>query len=467
MNLNPIRRARVDARGLLRCALGAVVICAIAVHPAPAKTTNWTGATNMLWTEPANWDNGVPVSGDTANILGTSGSEFDVDLNGSQDISNIALTTTFTNFAGGTLDQNKNTAAAFTATDTDFDASAEFTDPGNLNWTRVTRPDRDANWQPGNGAQIFLNNVSNGSGGFYQINNMNSSLGVGHDITSNASQISNFSYRNNPNAGDTGSLVLENGSLWQTSSSWITGEGTGVFTLSIDNSTLQFGSNTAAPQFAANTVLEADNATINLPLNSAKYFDVRLTDPANWDGVGLTVSMTGISNAVGEIEVLSRDVGPFEDGFTILDGNFSFDRLELGNRFNSIFLRDDHDNSTDNLLPEAIYVRELVVADRIGDSGGEGLDLRGRNIYYETLIGDLSEWNVFDSVGGGEILQVGPRPIPEPSSGLLLMLGSLALMKSSSARTKRADEQAEKSNSKENLLSWQKFRRAGRCRGNG
>jgi hypothetical protein len=70
---------------------------------------------------------------------------------------------------------------------------------------------------------------------------------------------------------------------------------------------------------------------------------------------------------------------------------------------------------------------------------GQGLDLAGLNLYYETLTGDIGDLNVWDSVGGGSLLQVTsflhpPVPAPEPSSLLLAGCGILALVRCRSRR---------------------------------
>jgi hypothetical protein len=86
-------------------------------------------------------------------------------------------------------------------------------------------------------------------------------------------------------------------------------------------------------------------------------------------------------------------------------------------------LFDDHDNYLGSSTTEAIYVRELVVVDRIGDTPSEGLDLQGINLYYETLIGDIDDLNWFNSVGNGSVQQVTEPVIPEPSTSLLVLCG--------------------------------------------
>ena len=41
--------------------------------PAAAQTYTWTGGDAGLWSDPDNWDNGVPASGDGVTLVGPLG----------------------------------------------------------------------------------------------------------------------------------------------------------------------------------------------------------------------------------------------------------------------------------------------------------------------------------------------------------------------------------------------------------
>jgi hypothetical protein len=132
------------------------------------------------------------------------------------------------------------------------------------------------------------------------------------------------------------------------------------------------------------------------------------TDLSEMNNLGL-VFEGGVSAGVGTFEVAGKDIGAVMSGF---NENFSLDELILGDTdIGQIQLVDWRDNTTGT---EALYVKDVVL-----DSGSY-LDLNGINLYYQTFtdLGGTIDLN------GGELIAV-----PEPTTVLLLISGSLLLKK--------------------------------------
>lgn len=111
------------------------------------------------------------------------------------------------------------------------------------------------------------------------------------------------------------------------------------------------------------------------------------------------------------IEAGGLDIGPANSGFNL---NFGLGMLVVGegDRPAWIQLIDDFDNRTEDALPEALYVDELVLG------AGSILDLNGLNLYYRSFT-DLGGTVL---LGGGQMTQV----IPEPTAAALLLIGAMA-----------------------------------------
>ena len=117
------------------------------------------------------------------------------------------------------------------------------------------------------------------------------------------------------------------------------------------------------------------------------------------------------------LEVAGKDIGPDVNGLT---DNFALEGLTLGDPNNSnlvkVQLIDTYDNQDDGQT-ECIYVENLAM------HTGATLDLNGLTLYYlndESPDAYLADGGVFDSAGGGALVQ-----IPEPATLALLTLDAL------------------------------------------
>ncbi len=142
----------------------------------------------------------------------------------------------------------------------------------------------------------------------------------------------------------------------------------------------------------------------------AAYFGNMSTDPAALSGLENTTLLFDIgSTDLCPFEASGADLGPILDGFT---GNFALDKLQIGGTFFSgLGLVDEFDNQPGSALPEAVYVKTLIVGP------GSYLDLGGLNLYCLNLVNN----GTILSSGGGQLTVV-----PEP--GALLGLAGWALL---------------------------------------
>jgi hypothetical protein len=142
----------------------------------------------------------------------------------------------------------------------------------------------------------------------------------------------------------------------------------------------------------------------------AAYFGNMSTDPAALSGLENTTLLFDIgSTDLSPFEASGQDLGPILDGFT---NNFVLDTLEVGGAFFSgLGLTDQFDNQPGSDLPDAVYVKTLIVGP------GSYLDLGGLNLYCLNLINS----GTILSSGGGQLTVV-----PEP--GALLCLAGWALL---------------------------------------
>ena len=116
-----------------RCPIALGVLLAIAFFPCrfahAQKTTAWSGAGgDNLWSNAANWTNGVPTdnAADVVNIIGTAGSPFTVNLNGGGAVPNVRQNTINISYAvitNGTLDWD-GSAGGLHATNVTFASNA-------------------------------------------------------------------------------------------------------------------------------------------------------------------------------------------------------------------------------------------------------------------------------------------------------------------------------------------------------
>jgi len=111
-NRAPLARA---ARLVIAAGIGTILILGARSHA--ATISNWTGLGNDgLWTDSANWDNGVPVTGYAANFNGAGNNFTTISLgNATQPINTIAFSGSP---AAYTLGSNPNDAFTFDATGT-------------------------------------------------------------------------------------------------------------------------------------------------------------------------------------------------------------------------------------------------------------------------------------------------------------------------------------------------------------
>lgn len=161
-----------------------------------------------------------------------------------------------------------------------------------------------------------------------------------------------------------------------------------------------------------------------IDLDSANFF-VSSQLPGNLaDLANLTLIAEGQNAEANTFEAAGLDLGPVNAGFNL---NFALGALTLGEAGDPAWLQlvDDNDNRTEDGLPEALYVDNLVLG------AGSVLDLNGLNLYYRSFtdLGGTIE------LGGGQMMQV----VPEPASFALLVLGIAAAVRrrASSPNTQR------------------------------
>jgi hypothetical protein len=135
----------------------------------------------------------------------------------------------------------------------------------------------------------------------------------------------------------------------------------------------------------------------------------------------LTLVFEGGTEDVDPVEVAGVDLGPVWSGF---QDNFALGTLQLGGTdVGMIRLVDDFDNQPDWDGNEALYVWNLS----LGPSSY--LDLKGLHLYFVAGAIDPSA-----TVVGGTLTAV-----PEPSTLLLSMLGTLLLVACTRRRLKRPE----------------------------
>ena len=137
-----------------------------------------------------------------------------------------------------------------------------------------------------------------------------------------------------------------------------------------------------------------------------------ITDPDRFDLTGTTVMFDSATATSHTLSVAGADYGPSMSGYV---DNFSFYALRLG-AGHSLTLQDV------NGAGGALYVRILDLADGLGQLGD--LVTNGLNIYYDPtapenayLMGETHDLDIAWLI-----------PIPEPTSGFLLLFGLASLL---------------------------------------
>jgi hypothetical protein len=194
-------------------------------------------------------------------------------------------------------------------------------------------------------------------------------------------------------------------------------------TLSLTNSTLDLVDAGRMMFFYANATLIAENSTIRFNGQddlTSRGFRNALTDPAKFDGEGLTVVATTSTGQLSEFEAAGQDLGITYVGH---EGNFSLDELVIGVNAGSAFhLVDEQENMAGD---EALYV-DLVTVD-----GDVTLQIVGTRLYYRSLVLNGNTLTVTDGTSSIPLTSeparfnntLGLVHIPEPASLGLLALG--------------------------------------------
>ncbi len=109
-------------------------------------------------------------------------------------------------------------------------------------------------------------------------------------------------------------------------------------------------------------------------------YDVAIGENERYDMCQATLMVGSLAGAGVELEVMSRDVGPFETGLDrTLPGHYPIGTLHIAGA--TVNLIDLHDN--DNLGPEPC---EAVYVDALQIDAGATVNTNGCRIYYNTLV---------------------------------------------------------------------------------
>jgi hypothetical protein len=438
-----------------------LVICGWLVPAAQAqKTTAWSGAGgDNLWSNAANWTNGVPTDNkaDRVNIIGTVGSPYTVNLGGASLLVRLnKMTISDTTITNGTLDWDfgwvnegylfaTNVTFAPNAKVDRLCASVVFSNVTYNNTAKIfttSRETRTHRYMGGNlygGGwriapayawstihRVFIEGYDGPAGGYHY----GTAIAMGDQSADNGQS---FLFLNNTRVRTGNCNVGWNGS--SEPAALINAQST----LSLTNSKLNVG---LLLNLHSNAIFRATASEVEFwPVGGVVTDGLRnrMTNAAAFDGEGLTV--WGMTENVGmTYEVSGVDTGAVFAGF---HDNYSIDQLKFGlrNMYHTtpkIVFTNTYDN---NVQPgnEALYVDQLTEVDNIDKTGVDPtftLNLNGLNVYYKKYVNSA---NVPMAVSNGTLTQVTGASFFAASGYIHALEGAQAFVKGASPVAIAAD----------------------------
>ncbi len=388
-----------------------LLIAGLGVMPnlSSAKTTNWVGGGgDDLWTNGANWDNGVPGEDDVIGINTAA-----VDATGTQNIAGSTMNFTDVTFSNGTINMNNpGSGGSLIATNTDFSTTA---------FSYFVAPVVELNnsiYKTGSGLEIFNGSTFTVNGGDYDNGNAIYVTGSGGATTMTFNggdnthtlgrlrlngAVSTPPENTSPFAASTATAtfnILNNASVRLSNANRgpalvVGNSGTGNAVLNFDTGVLRVDGGVL---FGQNSTLQTGNSG-GIGARELLYYDTFGTDWSNemissatFDAEGLSVTFgaESIGNNTA-MEVGGTDLGEDLTGF---HDNYSLDRLRFFNRGGDLTFVDNNNN-------DLLVGNEAMYVDILQMDAANTLDLNGLNLYYKRGV-DLDDLTVVN----GSITQV-------------------------------------------------------------